>query len=302
MRQRIELWKHIFDTDDNAISKALSGLAWNFAAFSCVVEMVRAAPDEGSGKRLNGMILDMIASGYWSNTMQGVRRLAEREAINGPRGVCSLGGLIQDTRAARGGLARKVFVEEIAGLPYNYEVVRDQYWQYIFRQPTGVAHWIPKEYDYEPSEQRHALFDWLSGTSPGTSTPDDLIREEVFDALEQRLARLEGVVEHVNVEIAHAATEASRHGRVLDRWGLGDAKTALKELVQIAELIGNWFCYSGIGTVLPTPQFSQFEHLDQPLFAGDMARLQEVWDAIDAEVSEWHNVEPSALLSQEIGR
>lgn len=299
MRQRIELWKHIFDADDNAISKALSGLAWNFAAFSCIVEVVRAAPDEGTGKRLNGMILDMIASGYWSNTMQGVRRLAEREAIHGQRGVCSLGGLIQDTRAARGGVTRKVFVEEIAGLPYNYEVVRDQYWQYIFRQPTGVAHWIPKEYDYEPSEQRHALFDWLSGTSPGSSTPDDLIREEVFDALEQRLARLEDVVDHVNVEIAHAATEASRRGRFLDRWGLGDAKAALRELAQIAELIGNWFCYSGIGTVLPTPQFNQFEHLDRPLFTGDMTRLQEVWDAIDAEVSEWHNVEPSALLSLE---
>src|SRR5690606_11968758 len=128
-QQRIELWKQVFDTDDNAISKALSGLAWDFAAFSCVVEVVRAAPDEGSGKRLNGMFLDMIVSGYWSNTMQGVRRLVEREAINGPRGVCSLGGLIQDTRSARDRLTRKVFVEEIAGLPYNYELIRDQYWK-----------------------------------------------------------------------------------------------------------------------------------------------------------------------------
>lgn len=302
MRQRIELWKHIFDTDDNAISKALSGLAWNFAAFSCIAEVVRSAPDEGAGKRLNGMILEMIASGYWSNTMQGVRRLAEREAINGPRGVCSLGGLIQDARFARNRLTRKVFVEDIAELPYNYEAVRDQYWQYLFQQPIGVADWIPREYHYEPSEQRHALFDWLSGTSPNTSTPDDLIREEVFDALEQRLARLEGVVEHVNVEIAHAATEASRHGRVLDRWGLNDAKAALKELAQIAELTGNWFCFSGIGTLLPTPQFNQFEYLDQPLFVGDMARLQEIWNAIDAEASDWHNVEPSDLLPQDIGR
>lgn len=234
--------------------------------------------------------------------MQGVRRLAEREAINGPRGVCSLGGLIQDARFARNRLTRKVFVEDIAELPYNYEAVRDQYWQYLFQQPIGVADWIPREYHYEPSEQRHALFDWLSGTSPNTSTPDDLIREEVFDALEQRLARLEGVVEHVNVEIAHAATEASRHGRVLDRWGLNDAKAALKELAQIAELTGNWFCFSGIGTLLPTPQFNQFEYLDQPLFVGDMARLQEIWNAIDAEASDWHNVEPSDLLPQDIGR
>lgn len=299
MRQRIELWKHIFETDDNAISKALSELAWNFAAFSCIVEMVRAAPNEGAGKQLNGMILDMIASGYWSNTMQGVRRLAERGAINGPRGVCSLGGLIQDTRAARGKLTRRVFVEEIAGLAYDYKEVQEQYLQYLLRQSVGVAHWVPREYHYEPSKQRHALFDWLSGTSSDISTPDDLIREKVFDALEQRLTRLEDVVEHVNVQIAHAATEASRRGRVLDQWGLDDAKAALKELSQIAELAGNWFCYSGIGTVLPTPQFNQFEHLNQPLFAGDMARLQEVWDAIAAEVSNWHNVEPSDLLPNE---
>lgn len=64
MRHRIKRWKHIFDADDNAISKALSELAWNFAAFSCIVEMIRAAPDEGTGKRLNGMILGTIASGY----------------------------------------------------------------------------------------------------------------------------------------------------------------------------------------------------------------------------------------------
>ncbi|CAN7283166.1 hypothetical protein LJR168_001387 [Pseudoxanthomonas sp. LjRoot168] len=44
MRQRIELWKRVFDTDDNAISKALSKLTWDLGAFSCVVEMVRQAP------------------------------------------------------------------------------------------------------------------------------------------------------------------------------------------------------------------------------------------------------------------
>lgn len=296
MRQRIKLWKYIFETDDNAITKALSGLAWNFAAFSCIVEVVGAAPDEGTGKRLNGMILEMIASGYWSQTMQGVRRLAECGTINGKLGVCSLGGLIRDARDVRARLTRKVFVEEIARLPYNYEVVRDQYQQYLSRQLPGVARWVPREYQYEQSEQRHALFDWLSGTSSSTSTPDDLIREEVFDALAQRLARLGSVVQHVNVEIAHAATEASKHGRTLDRWGLDDAKAALKELSQIAELTGNWFCYSGIGTVLPTAQFNQFEYLDQPLFSGDMARLQEIWGAIDAEVSNWHNVEPWELL------
>lgn len=295
MRQRIELWKRVFDTDDNAISKALSKLTWDLAAFSCVVEMVRQVPDADDGKRLNGMVLEMLVSGFWSTTMQGVRRLAERETIHGQRGVCSLGGLLMDARAVRQRVTRRVFVEDIAGLEYNYAATEGRYWRFLRAQAPGQAHWVPREYHYEPSVQRHAVFDWLSGTTPATSTPDDLIREEVFDTLDRRLARLDGVVEHVNVEIAHAATEFSRTGRALQQWNLDDAKGSIKELAQIAQLVGEWFCFSGIGTVLPHPQFDQFAHLDQPLFAGDRRQLQATWDGLEQEISQWHNVDPRTL-------
>lgn len=50
MYNRIAEWKRIFDTEENAISKALSRMAWDLAAYSCVVEMVREAP-EISGKK-----------------------------------------------------------------------------------------------------------------------------------------------------------------------------------------------------------------------------------------------------------
>lgn len=295
MRERIELWKRIYETDANAITQTLSRMAWDLAAFTCLVEMVRQAPDHGEGKRLNGMYLDMLATGFWSSTMQGVRKLAETMPINGPRGVCSLGGLIQDAKAARNRLTREIFVRDIAGLEYNYEATRAKHLEFVLAQPSGGAFWVPRELHYEPSEQRHALFDWLSGTTPGTSSPADLIREEVFDRLEQRLSQLEGVVEHVNVEIAHAATQASREGRVLERWGLTDAKAAIKELAELAELVGNWFCFSGIGTVLPTPQFNQFEHLEQPLFGGNAADLQTLWDGLDREMGQWHAVDPRSL-------
>ncbi|WP_414491549.1 hypothetical protein [Stenotrophomonas maltophilia] len=297
MRQRIELWKHVFDTDDNAISKALSKLTWDLAAFSCVVEMVRQAPDADAegGKRLNGMVVEMLVSGFWSSTMQGVRRLAERETIHGQYGVCSIGGLLKDAREVRHRITRRVFVEEIAGLAYNHAVVEERYRRFLHAQTPGQAYWVPREYHYEPSVQRHALFDWLSGATPGTSTPDDLIREDVFDTLERRLARLDGVVEHVNVEIAHAATEFSRTGRALQQWNLDDAKGAIKELAQIAQLVGEWFCFSGIGTVLPHPQFDQFAHLEQPLFTGDRRQLQANWDGLEQEISQWHNVDPRTL-------
>lgn len=293
MRQRIALWKQIYDTDDNAISKALSSLAWDLAAFTCLVELVRQAPATERGKRLNPMFMDMLVSGFWSNTMQGVRRLAERAPINGPLGVCSLGGLIDDARAARLKLTRRVFVEDIADLEYNYSVQEDRYWQHVFAQPAGEVNLRPRDINYEFSQQRHELFDWLSGTSPGLSHPHDVIREKVFDDLERRLQRLDAVLDHVNVEIAHAATEASRAGRVLERWGLPDAKDAVKELAQVAELVGQWFCFSGIGTVLPHPQFDQFEHLNEPLLHGEPDQLQQTWDTLANEMSQWHNIDPT---------
>ncbi|MNC59057.1 hypothetical protein D3C75_1088360 [compost metagenome] len=56
--------------------------------------------------------------------------------------------------------------------------------------------------------------------------------------LESRLERLSSVIDHVNVDIAHAATEASRQERVLERWGLNDAKQAMREIAEVAHVVG----------------------------------------------------------------
>ncbi|WCW83027.1 hypothetical protein KK204_24375 [Pseudomonas aeruginosa] len=299
MHNRIAEWKRIFDTEENAISKALSRMAWDLAAYSCVVEMVREAPEISEKKQLNGLVMDMLASGFWAGTMQGVRRLVEREPIRGPKSVCSLGGLISDIRAARGKLTREIYVKTISGLEYNYN--RTYAAQSAFSDEQvrlgKNSYWVPVEYHYERAVDRHKEFDWLSGVNAGASRPDDLIRVEVFDMLDFRLSQLSNVIEHVNVEIAHAATEASREGRVLEHWGLADAKQALREIAEVAQLVGSWFCYSGIGCVLPIPQFDQFENLDQPLYSGEHARLQKVWMQLDREIQQWHRVDPSKWMN-----
>lgn len=300
MLERIAEWKRIFDTEENAITKALNRMAWNVAAYSCLVEVVEQAPTVGGEKQLNGLLLDMVATGFWSGTMQGIRRLVEKERIRGLRSVCSLGGLIDDIRASRGKLTRRVYVSDIAGLEYNYlltAAAREAYSKDQIQQ-GNPSFWTPLKLDDEYSRKRHAEFDWLSGTTPGTSTPDDLIRNEIFDMLEARLRRSLSVVEHVNVEIAHAATDASRQGRVLERWGLSDAKKAIRDLAELANVVGNWFCYSGTGTLVPLPQYDQFEHLDVPLYTGDRARLQEVWNEFDRESQQWHKVDPTKWMSE----
>lgn len=296
--KRVAGWKRIFETEDNAILKALSSLAWDVGAYSCVVEMVRQAPAIEGEKQLNGMVMDLLATGFWTGTMQGVRRLVEKMPIQGPKGVCSLGGLIDDVRACREQLTREVFVSGIAGLEYNYHrtlVAKEAFCNEQIRQ-GNLSFWVPRQYDFDLSVKRHAEFDWLSGVTPGTSRPDDLIRDEVFDMLVARLERLSDILEHVNVEIAHAATSASRAGRVLESWGLQDAKQALREITEVAQVVGNWFCYSGAGMVLPVPQFDQFAHLEKALYHGDRARLQAVWDEFEKETRNWHRVEPAGWM------
>ncbi|UQY86194.1 hypothetical protein LQE85_11830 [Stenotrophomonas rhizophila] len=155
MRHRIEEWKSIYDTDDNAITKALSTLARDLAAFTLIVEMVRQAPDEGEGKHLNGMVVEMRVTGFWNSMLQGVRRLAEPGPVRRKRAVCSLGGLIQDAKAAHADITRRVFVEEIAGLEYDYEAIEGCHWAYVFAHRELSFINIPRELDSEPSRQRH---------------------------------------------------------------------------------------------------------------------------------------------------
>ena len=290
MKERIARWKQVCETDTHSIQRAISKLAWDLAVYSCVVEIVRVAPTNDRGKLLNGMVMDMLAKGFWANTMLAIRRLADRGPINGPKGVCSLYSLIADAQAARGRLTRRVFVEDIAGLEFDYAAQEERFWEYALAQGAEQAYYVPQDLHYELSKSRHQEFNWLSGTTDATATPDDLIRPEVFDRLLARLSQLDDIVNHAHVSIAHAATEASREGRMLASWKLDEAKAAAKELTQIAALAGRWLCYAGVGGILPTPQFDQFEHLDQQLFQGDAQTLRDVWQAFADDTESWSDI------------
>lgn len=296
MQERAALWKDAFEVDEHSVNRALSDLAWNVTAFSCLVEAVRQAPDTpDGGKRLNGLLLGLLAEGFWASTMQAVRRLADRSSLHGARGVYSIGSILGDVRAVRHQLTRQVYVEVIAGLPYDVDAVRRSRMEFIFRQPPNSVYMVPRELQYELSERRHSEFDALSGVAAHERTSGDLILVDVLDRLDARLDRLNGVVQHATLVHAHSASSASRAGRTLDAWGLSDAKLALKELSQVAELVGRWFCYSGLGNVLPVPQFDQFAHLEEAMFTGDVDVLQKVWDEMAEESEGWTRVEVEDL-------
>jgi len=252
--------------------------------------VIRTESTHTTSRRAN-----LLASGYWQSTALSIRRLVDGGKLKGKKGVNSLQAIVNDIKDCRIGLTRKVFLEEIHKQAYDYESVRERYWRFVQSQPPDQAIWIPKEFQYEASESLHIEFDFLSGVTAEKRTPGDIVQEEIFDKLDARLSSLDAIADHATIHFAHSATKESREGRVLSNWGPNEAKQSLQLLAQTAEFIGRWFIGTGIGHILPTPQFDQFEFLDRPLFNGAREFLQEDWDAFDQEVSRWPFVENNEL-------
>lgn len=293
--QKIDQWRHAFDGDEQGVLPTLSTFAWNYAAYMTIMKTVeRAIEEQPGGPKINFMLLDLLAEGFWASAMLAVRRLLDRGPLSGPRGICSLRAIIEDVKACQRDLTRRAYVESVAGQPYDYELVKQKHWDFIFNRPPGPV-WVPRELDYGLSERRHIEFDFLSGVAASARSPNDVIGDEVFERLEQRLCNLDAVATHATKYFAHAATDESRRGRVLGGWGPAEAKEALRTLVQTAELVGRWFLFRGVGSVLPTPQYDQFEFLNQPLWSGSSRPLQEHWSALDDEISQWCLLEDANL-------
>ena len=295
MKERVELWKRAFEGDDHAVLPTLVQFAWDFAAFSTVAELTRLASDnDRGGKQLNSMVFDLLARSFWGSAVMAIRRLVDGHSITGPRGVYSLRSITNDARNHRDRLTRRVFVEDICGQPYDYAEIERRYWDYIYAQPPGVVN-VPRELNFTSSRIMHVEFDWLSGVDETDRSENDVIRSEVFEILDARLSRLDTIADHGTIYFAHAATRESREGRGLQNWNLQEAQEALRELAKVAQLVGHWFCSSGIGDILSTPQFDQFEFLDRPLLVGSTVPLQEHWDRFAAEVSSWPYIENEKL-------
>jgi hypothetical protein len=297
MRARLNAWRRAFEEDENAVVPTLVTYAWNHAVFMTVVKAVELAPVDAKGEKpLNFTVLNLLRSSYWGSAILSIRRLVDTGPLNGPRGVSSLRSILEDIRACRARLTRRVYLEEISELAYDDAEVDRRYCEYLLAQGPGVAVWVPPEFHVEPIVHRHEEFDFLSGVARDARTPNDLIDPSVFDRLAARLSRVDAIADHATVYFAHASTKESREGRELATFGPTDAKDALRILVETAELIGRWFLYRNVGDVLPTPQFDPFAHLDRPLLRSDDApEMHAQWDAFAAETAQWAQLDDAEL-------
>ncbi|WP_373413739.1 hypothetical protein [Ensifer aridi] len=294
LKARIRNWKEAFSDETSGIYSTLADLHWKYAAFRTAVAIIRHANDHpGKGHHPNRMLFDLIAESFWMGTLLGVRRLLDRGDLTGDKGVFSLRSVIKDVEACSGQLTRRVFVEEIADLPYDYEAIERAEYEHLKSLPPGTPVWGSTE--AFTSRLRHEHFDFLSGVSAPDRRPRDKIRKEIFDRLEARLTTLDGIAKHVSTHIAHAGNSKSRTGWELSQFDTRDARSALKELTEVAHLAGGWFAYDG-ASELAVAQYDKFEGLDLPLISTEgIEDLERNWQRVEQDISSWLLVKATDL-------
>ncbi|BAV48097.1 hypothetical protein MesoLj113a_19320 [Mesorhizobium sp. 113-1-2] len=298
--QRIANWKLAYSDDTTGIITAMGAMLWDHAAFRTAIRIVslasqrqRAEGPDGDGPSLNQMLFDLLAKGYWSSLLLGARKLLDPHPLVGPRGVYSLRAILNDVKACRPKLTRRIYVEHLRMCRYDLEALRQENWQAV-KASAGKAIWGDPALTL--SEFCHRDFDYLSGVKEADRSEIDLIDPAVLDLIERRLAELDRISEYASTHIAHAGNAESRLGRSLEEFDIRDAREALKALKEITDLIGLWFANGEIST-LAVYQGNQFEGLDMAAVSeADMPELDANWDLIDQDIASWH-LKPEQLLS-----
>jgi hypothetical protein len=288
LKARIDRWRDAFRDKTTGIHRTLDDLIWKYAAFRTAIRIVKLANDKRSTEpQINQMLFELISDGYWSSLLLGIRRLLDSSSgLNGKRGVYSLRSVISDIEACRSQITRRVYVEWVCDAEYDLDRLRDEN-DAALRAAARAGKTIWRDPALTKSAASHAQFDILSGVVEPNRQADDLIDASILSRVEVRLAKLDTIAEYVSSHVAHAGNSESRQGKTLDEFDIRDARAALMELKQVADLVGMWFADEG-GSGLATFIGDQFEGLDKPLIAAsERADLEDQWREIERDVATW---------------
>lgn len=205
----------------------------------------------------------------------------------------SLRALLNDVKAARSKLTRKIYVEHLRNCSYDLDELRSKNNARLERA-RGKAVW--GDPGLFRSEYAHRDFDLLACVEEGERSEKDLIQPSIFEAFEDRIAALNPISDHVSSHLAHAGNHQSRHGRDLLGFEIRNARDVLQTLTEIAGLAGRLFADEGPPT-LAVATFNQFEELDRaPVDETEISDLETIWENNAREIEAWH-VSPDDFIA-----
>ncbi len=232
----------------------------------------------------NGLLAHMLDIGYAATQVLAIRRLLDKGSD-----VASLQRLLTDIRSGRKLITRENYVAH-DGKPYD-----PNGWQSLPPSPE-IQIWgadAPGLHYYIISNERHKIFDKLSGTIPANRSRTDLISESIFDRLEGWLRSVEAekLVRLSHKFFAHAADSTSLGALTDPGVLLSDIEKAQRAIVRVERTITDDILFRGIARdVVAMQPLGFLSSLDAPYVTSEaVAKMDAHWDELASERNSWSN-------------
>ncbi|MHC4510284.1 MAG: hypothetical protein ACYTAO_15245 [Planctomycetota bacterium] len=293
LKEKFSEWENmLLGNDRHSIRNQIYDMMWDSAVFQCINESRKyAAKDDKGNIRQNKMLHYFINQSFFKTQLLSIRRLADKDFDRVRKSksytVYSLYNLIEDMKK-NSALFTRENILAVHGLPYDYEKAMAEF--DLNADYTKGPVMVPQEICL--SEDIHLRMDSIAGIAPDKRSPNDLIPEDIVKQSGDKLANIDELCKYVDKYIAHAATPDSR--KVIPdevERALGKVLNAHKVICETASYIGNKLLFCGFGVFLATPQFDQFEYLDEPVASRQtIEKLREIWDRYMTETEQWNQL------------
>lgn len=242
-RRRRQLWIECLNSDDQ---HGVWRRIWDANFMTSCYEMARSAvalsPTNEQGHEFNGPLWVMIHQCFFEAQMSRVRSLTDDGyALDGPKGVYSLGALLRD-------------IESNAALVTRGHAHR-------FDRDSGRRDWWIDEVQ--------TFYDRACNTTPDSRSPDDRFPVELIHLLQDRMKSAScSIVEFATKHIAHTASPESR-ARIEDvEVTLEGLFIAQRTIAEVADFVSLWIA-DGSSHLSAGTADNQYEYLDRPWILSD---------------------------------
>jgi len=276
--------------DIHSIWKQINQHFWDISLFCTINELRKIAakslkPEVG----FNSSVLRLFDLGFVISQSTAIRRLIEKPLSSPNRAVISLRRIIYEVKEYRHLLTRENYVA-FDGLPF------DSTPKCIPEPQSGALSvrtgWIASDGPnaWLTSRLVHQNFDRLSKVGAKQRQRNDLIDEEWFEYLDNKLEICGDVKKYVDKFIAHGADPVTRQGLTEEQEGitLMRLESCWKAIYQTAAFIYGPLLWEGSYGSLPIPQFDHLENLDKRwVDPGNVVKAHKKWNQYSKKIEKW---------------
>ncbi len=289
-----QIWREGLEGKDiNSVFNQVISMVWDTVILKVIREGQKIQFEVNPGApKINQSLYSFIYRNYLHTQTASIRRLIDTSSgLTGEKGVYSLNAIIKDIEKYKCELTRQKYFE-LNQIPYDVLTIKEQRKTYFRNHSSDEKVFnIPPEIDWVSVEERHKIFDRLSDTPSKGRNPQDIIVDEVFYCLKEKLDECQPILYFVNKFVAHLATPESRSSfnKIEYQISLRDIWNAHKIIYQVANFLSGIF-FSVDHMALPIENPSFFDYWNEPIFPIEgFDEIQGILSEYEEETEGWRN-------------